>query len=285
MPTSLHVCCIAARSMSPELASMSVMSRLRTACRNLSSSCFAGVYASNRSPWPSLLIPMAPASWGLPLNATIAAVSTILFMAALGRVPVGSRRRFFLPMPGTFMAGIILKILPMSSYAHFGASKVARVSPFWHSMIDMTPESSTSGASQNKAKMGRPRLNKVRCQLHLDVEEHLALQMVALHDKRTMSSLVGEWATREGRRRQWSNRAFRLPRKITNTVEKLAHRDIARDEEVLPLMAEDVYDKPWYGPLVYRFWQAHRKLAGWWWRLLSWSPARGLRGKRPPEGR
>jgi hypothetical protein len=107
--------------------------------------------------------------------------------------------------------------------------------------------------------------------MSLRVEGHLALQLVALHDETTMSGLVDKWATREWRKRQWSGRVFRLPIKISKTVERLARRDMARGEHTFDLMVDELHDRPWYGLPTYRFWQAHRALAGLWWRLLGGS--------------
>ncbi len=173
----------------------------------------------------------------------------------------------------------------MSSRAYFGAWQITRVARLCHTIVDMTPENSAFEGSQNKRGRGRPPLHKVRVNLHLDVVGHLSLQMVALHDETTMSDLVNRWATREWRKRQWSGRIFLLPIMIAKTVEKLMRRDLARNEHTFDLMVDELHDRPWYGLPTYRFWQAHRALAGLWWRLILWSPARGLRGRRPPEGR
>jgi len=140
-----------------------------------------------------------------------------------------------------------------------------------HTIVDMTPENSAFEGSQNKRGRGRPPLHKVRVNLHLDVEGHLALQMLALHEESTMSGLVETWATREWRRRQWSGRVFLLPIMISKTVEKLMRRDLAWNESVFEEMTQELHDRAWYRLPVYRFWQVHRALAGLWWRLVECS--------------
>ncbi len=61
---------------------------------------------------PGLAVEAAVSVPGPAGNYTATFIPIILLVEAFGRVPVGTRRRFFLPLPGMFMARIPCMNIP-----------------------------------------------------------------------------------------------------------------------------------------------------------------------------